>query len=127
MKRYAFPAAIAVLLSLAFENTSRCQSNAPQSSTAARSARHSLTSEPILLETPSGTLYGTLERPQSPRSEEHTSELQSHRDLHSFPTRRSSDLSTAARSARHSLTSEPILLETPSGTLYGTLERPQSP
>src|SRR5476649_2679398 len=27
-----------------------------------------------------------------PRSEEHTSELQSHRDLHSFPTRRSSDL-----------------------------------
>src|SRR5215204_1753064 len=29
------------------------------------------------------------------RSEEHTSELQSHRDLHSFPTRRSSDLSSA--------------------------------
>src|SRR5476649_1189824 len=28
----------------------------------------------------------------APRSEEHTSELQSHRDLHSFPTRRSSDL-----------------------------------
>src|SRR5476649_1690483 len=28
----------------------------------------------------------------STRSEEHTSELQSHRDLHSFPTRRSSDL-----------------------------------
>src|SRR5215204_5445675 len=28
----------------------------------------------------------------SSRSEEHTSELQSHRDLHSFPTRRSSDL-----------------------------------
>src|SRR5882672_2152206 len=26
------------------------------------------------------------------RSEEHTSELQSHSDLHSFPTRRSSDL-----------------------------------
>src|SRR4029453_13603354 len=26
------------------------------------------------------------------RSEEHTSELQSHRDLHPFPTRRSSDL-----------------------------------
>src|SRR5437773_2732294 len=26
------------------------------------------------------------------RSEEHTSELQSHHDLHSFPTRRSSDL-----------------------------------
>src|SRR5947207_3446893 len=29
------------------------------------------------------------------RSEEHTSELQSHSDLHSFPTRRSSDLATA--------------------------------
>src|SRR4030095_15738060 len=29
---------------------------------------------------------------RSLRSEEHTSELQSHRDLHSFPTRRSSDL-----------------------------------
>src|SRR5476649_478858 len=31
-------------------------------------------------------------RNRSERSEEHTSELQSHRDLHSFPTRRSSDL-----------------------------------
>src|ERR1044072_539804 len=29
---------------------------------------------------------------QTSRSEEHTSELQSHRDLRSFPTRRSSDL-----------------------------------
>src|SRR5476649_1932596 len=36
---------------------------------------------------------GHLGRPRDgPRSEEHTSELQSHRDLHSFPTRRSSDL-----------------------------------
>src|SRR5882672_1231087 len=32
------------------------------------------------------------------RSEEHTSELQSHRDLHSFPTRRSSDLWVASKS-----------------------------
>src|ERR1044072_6686848 len=31
----------------------------------------------------------------APRSEEHTSALQSHRDLHSFPTRRSSDLALA--------------------------------
>src|SRR5215204_1595931 len=31
------------------------------------------------------------------RSEEHTSELQSHSDLHSFPTRRSSDPPTARR------------------------------
>src|SRR5215211_5869057 len=30
--------------------------------------------------------------PWCTRSEEHTSELQSHSDLHSFPTRRSSDL-----------------------------------
>src|SRR5476649_1870956 len=34
----------------------------------------------------------TLRASASRRSEEHTSELQSHRDLHSFPTRRSSDL-----------------------------------
>src|SRR5579875_2004287 len=34
-------------------------------------------------------IYGTK---SDERSEEHTSELQSHRDLHSFPTRRSSDL-----------------------------------
>src|SRR5476649_2509074 len=33
-----------------------------------------------------------LRRTGVARSEEHTSELQSHRDLHSFPTRRSSDL-----------------------------------
>src|ERR687894_369170 len=32
------------------------------------------------------------------RSEEHTSELQSHRDLHSFPTRRSSDLESTSTS-----------------------------
>src|ERR1044072_2459409 len=31
------------------------------------------------------------------RSEEQTSELQSHRDLHSFPTRRSSDLWSSSR------------------------------
>src|SRR5882672_1483375 len=31
------------------------------------------------------------------RSEEHTSELQSHSDLHSFPTRRSSDLKQLCR------------------------------
>src|SRR5476649_1225766 len=34
-------------------------------------------------------------RSSRPRSEEHTSALQSHRDLHSFPTRRSSDLAIA--------------------------------
>src|SRR6476646_9770722 len=35
------------------------------------------------------------------RSEEHTSELQSHRDLHSFPTRRSSDLRRIPRTEPH--------------------------
>src|SRR5437773_1364779 len=43
--------------------------------------------------------HGGTDSPDDPaqysealRSEEHTSELQSHHDLHSFPTRRSSDL-----------------------------------
>src|SRR5476649_1019731 len=39
------------------------------------------------------------ERADVSRSEEHTSELQSHRDLHSFPTRRSSDLRQAGSRA----------------------------
>ena len=66
MKRYAFPVVIAMLLSFAYENTSRSQSIAPQNSTGSRVARQTIISEPILLETPSATLYGTLERPQSP-------------------------------------------------------------
>src|SRR5476649_485633 len=41
--------------------------------------------------------------PGARRSEEHTSELQSHRDLHSIPTRRSSDL--------HPLGAQPIEVE----------------
>src|SRR5882672_525930 len=40
---------------------------------------------------------GDFFRLAEPRSEEHTSELQSHSDLHSFPTRRSSDLCAARR------------------------------
>src|SRR5882672_824684 len=46
------------------------------------------------------TLYSDIYRPRADgkcRSEEHTSELQSHRDLHSFPTRRSSDLAAKLR------------------------------
>src|SRR5476649_526901 len=39
--------------------------------------------------------------PSMPRSEEHTSELQSHSDLHSFPTRRSSDLDIVVQRAGH--------------------------
>src|ERR1044072_328651 len=41
----------------------------------------------------------TFVRSARARSEEHTSELPSHRDLPSFPPRRSSDLSVALRSA----------------------------
>src|SRR5882672_10873611 len=48
-------------------------------------------------------LRQVVDEPWSPkfaiqfRSEEHTSELQSHSDLHSFPTRRSSDLPSTKR------------------------------
>src|SRR5476649_371044 len=45
---------------------------------------HSLTRREVL--------RGLRRERDAGRSEEHTSELQSHRDLHSFPTRRSSDL-----------------------------------
>src|SRR4030095_9490385 len=37
-------------------------------------------------------VFASLTMSAALRSEEHTSELQSHRDLHSVPTRRSSDL-----------------------------------
>src|SRR5260221_251267 len=42
------------------------------------------------------------------RSEEHTSELQSHRDLHSFPTRRSSDLASTDMAAAPIKASQPL-------------------
>src|SRR5215211_5842662 len=47
------------------------------------------------------------------RSEEHTSELQSHSDLHSFPTRRSSDLArpTGSRAGHRDRYAEPRLAE----------------
>src|SRR5579875_522306 len=48
-----------------------------------------------LVQHPEASQLARLHEPRprcSRRSEEHTSELQSHRDLHSFPTRRSSDL-----------------------------------
>src|ERR1044072_7351308 len=43
------------------------------------------------------------------RSEEHTSELQSHRYLHSFPTRRSSDLPKSISQNHHKVFSRLIL------------------
>src|SRR5882672_11038511 len=39
--------------------------------------------------------HGATSSARDRRSEEHTSELQSHRDLHSFPTRRSSVLAVS--------------------------------
>src|ERR671926_238801 len=45
-----------------------------------------------VIEPPERVSLREYEDVRRPRSEEHTSELQSHRDLHSFPTRRSSDL-----------------------------------
>src|SRR5476649_692884 len=45
----------------------------------------------------SAGLAGGRNAVQCRRSEEHTSELQSHSDLHSFPTRRSSDLTRPRR------------------------------
>src|SRR5476649_1692561 len=49
----------------------------------------------------SGTLNLDEGSPRRCRSEEHTSELQSHRDLHSFPTRRSSDLCSSCGLLRY--------------------------
>src|ERR1044072_5767121 len=48
---------------------------------------------PVRCRTDVSTVRAICDQP-SRRSEEHTRELQSHRDLHSFPTRRSSDLSS---------------------------------
>src|SRR5882672_1763844 len=67
---------------------------------------------PAALATPASSRlkYGTRHAPglcchalesSQRRSEEHTSELQSHSDLHSFPTRRSSDLPISASRACH--------------------------
>src|SRR5215211_4583759 len=52
-----------------------------------------------------GRHLGTRKLHTSLRSEEHTSELQSHSDLHSFPTRRSSDLFSRFQSTRSSIPS----------------------
>src|SRR5882672_10562141 len=48
---------------------------------------------------PTGHANETSRASACQRSEEHTSELQSHSDLHSFPTRRSSDLLVRERQA----------------------------
>src|SRR5476649_1242008 len=57
--------------------------------------------QPIALTCSIGVATSDMLNVWGERSEEHTSELQSHRDLHSFPTRRSSDL-TGTRCQRQS-------------------------
>src|SRR5476649_2736861 len=59
----------------------------------------------------------------SVRSEEHTSELQSHRDLHSFPTRRSSDL-RVERNCTHRRPTRPARLSSPRVRLSCGAARP---
>src|SRR5476649_2014194 len=62
------------------------------------SGKSEMARSPILISTGAILLTSIADVPKPPafcpmaRSEEHTSELQSHSDLHSFPTRRSSDL-----------------------------------
>src|SRR5476649_2319426 len=57
------------------------------------------------------------------RSEEHTSELQSHRDLHSFPTRRSSDLCGRWRTNRVSFMRRPPRLTAMARRAWRTTRR----
>src|SRR5882672_8132758 len=57
------------------------------------------------------------------RSEEHTSELQSHSDLHSFPTRRSSDLMIEPMSREQIISSNVQVLDSYHST-SGTCEVP---
>src|SRR3712207_4305807 len=57
------------------------------------------------------------------RSEEHTSELQSRQYLHSFPTRRSSDLWTRSRTSSSPTTSPPPSTAIPAPPSTGTRGR----
>ena len=66
MKRRAFLASTLMLFCLAFRSDPGAQLMAQQGSADAIPPRRSFVSEPILLETPTASLYGTLERPQSP-------------------------------------------------------------
>src|SRR5476649_1447167 len=57
--------------------------------------------------------FNSLSLTHADRSEEHTSELQSHRDLHSFPTRRSSDLACTVDTAETAPSGDPLLCSGP--------------
>ena len=64
MKRSAFLIAIVVLIAFTYVNISTAQSPVQKASPGIR-PETTFIAEPITLETPTGTLYGTLERPQS--------------------------------------------------------------
>src|SRR5438034_867679 len=83
-------------MALATASVARCRSPAASARIPSRSARRTrsrdVASSPERREATS-----TMRAGGTRRSEEHTSELQSHSDLPSFPTRRSSDLRPDAR------------------------------
>jgi pimeloyl-ACP methyl ester carboxylesterase len=64
MKKYAFVIAIVMLITLTDMTTSSAQSKGQDGSSGTR-AETTFIAEPIMLETPTGMLYGTLEWPQS--------------------------------------------------------------
>lgn len=65
MKKFGFALAIVMLITVAPTSILRAQSTVQKVAPGKRAAETSFIAEPITLETPTGTLYGTLERPQS--------------------------------------------------------------
>ncbi len=65
MKQYGFVLAIATLIILNDVGISSAQSTVQKVTHGKHAAESAFIAEPITLETPTGTLYGTLERPQS--------------------------------------------------------------
>src|SRR5712692_7783532 len=65
MNKYSFLLALVMLITLTDMSISSAQSTVQNSSQSTREAQTTLIAEPITLETPTGTLYGTLEWPQS--------------------------------------------------------------
>jgi predicted acyl esterase len=62
MNKYSLLLALVMLITLTSRSTSSAQSTVRSGS---RAAETTFIAEPITLETPTGTLYGTLERPDS--------------------------------------------------------------
>lgn len=65
MNKYSFLLALVMLITLTDISISSAQSKVQNGSQSTRAAQTTIIAEPITLETPSGTLYGTLEWPQS--------------------------------------------------------------